>query len=269
MQNASRVRLVFRFLTLFLLITPNQVFAATRIVALNPMISEWSAVILGKDQALKSLIGASEFSHYPEYLKNIPTVGPYPNLQVEKILSMKPDLVIGSVEYNRPDQIEKLRKLKINVRMLPKEEFQSMGKWIRELGMILEANPAANRLSEDWTRRVAALAYNGKPKKVFYQIQFQPLITVGSASFIHDVFGKIGYFNIFGYLGQAYPKISKEAVLERSPDEVLVFEMVANGEDRRKIKETWKTSKVVFLSGDDFARCSPRLLSAVERMIRK
>jgi iron complex transport system substrate-binding protein len=269
MQSANRIRLIIGCLIGLLLVSSNLAVASSRIISLNPMISEWSAQILGKDRALKTLIGASEYSHYPDYLKTVPTVGPYPSLQVEKILSMKPDLVIGSVEYNRPDQIEKLRKLKINIRMLPKEEFRNMGKWILELGEILGEKSAAKRLSDDWNRRAAGLANHGAPKKVFHQIQFQPLITVGSASFIHDVFEKIGYLNVFSHLNQAYPKVSKEAVLAQSPDVVLVFEMVANAEDRRKISDAWRNSKVLFLSGDDFARCSPRLLSAVERMMEK
>jgi ABC-type Fe3+-hydroxamate transport system substrate-binding protein len=266
MANARFLRLKWLLLSVPLL-QSMPAFAADRIVALNPMISEWAAEILGKEAALKRIVGSSEFSNYPEYLKSVPTVGPYPNIQVEKVLSLKPDLVIGSVEYNRPDQIEKLRKLKLNVSMLPKEDFSEMESWILKLGELLGEKKKAALVSEKWNRKLIALRSSQKSKSVFFQVQFQPLITVGSGSFLHAVFQKVGYRNIFAHLHQAYPKVSKEAVLERNPEMVFVFEMEVDSGDRKKSSETWKRSEIRFLNGDDFARCSPRLLTAVERMM--
>ena len=268
MANARLTRLKWFPLSVCLFLSM-PALAADRIVALNPMISEWAAEILGKEVALKRIVGSSEFSNYPEYLKTVPTVGPYPNIQVEKVLSLNPDLVIGSVEYNRPDQIEKLRKLKLNVIMLPKEELSQMKGWILKLGDLLGEKRKAEMVSEEWNRKMAVLRSARKSKSVFFQVQFQPLITVGSESFLHTVFQRIGYRNIFAHLTHAYPKVSKEAVLERNPDEVFVFEMETDSGDRHKTIETWKKSRVRFLNGDDFARCSPRLLSAVERMMEK
>lgn len=254
---------------LFALFFDSSAFAWNRIVTLNPMISEWTAEILGKDTALKKIVGASEYSNYPAYLKNVQTVGPYPQVQPEKILSLNPDLVLASSEYNRPDQLEQLKKLKLNVVILPREEFSEMEAWIVKLGKALGEEKNAKVAAQEWKRLLAEVHPAVKKKKVFFQIQFQPLITVGKDSFLNAAFEKAGYENIFHDLPQAYPKVSKEAVLEKRPDEVLIFEMIKNQDDLENVKDTWKKSLVRVFNGDDFARCSLRLLKALKEAVRE
>jgi iron complex transport system substrate-binding protein len=243
---------------------PSQAFAWNRIVTLNPMVSEWVAEIIGNEQAKKKLVGASEYSNYPEWVNQVPTVGPYPQIQIEKVLSLHPDLVIASIEYNRPDQIEKLKQLKLNVITLPKESFLEMDKWILELGKFLKEDQAASVLAEDWNKSLRELKAIRNKKRAFFQIQFLPLISVGGESFLNDSFKLLGFENIFEKIPQAYPKVSREAVLEKNPEKVFVFEMVKDHEDLEKIKLAWKKSDVQVLSGDDFSRCSRRLLRALK-----
>ena len=240
--------------------------AWNRIVTLNPMISEWTAEVLGKEKSLQKIVGASEYSNYPDFMKKVDTVGPYPQVQIEKILSLNPDIIVASSEYNRPDQLEQLRKLKLKVVTLPREEFLKMEGWITELGRVLGEDARAKVVVGEWRRGLAALKPRARVKRVFFEIQYQPLITVGHESFMNEAFEKIGYENIFSDLPLAYPKISKEAVLEKNPEEVLVFEMVKDQADLEKINETWKKSKVRVLSGDRFARCSLRLLTALKEL---
>lgn len=251
-------------LFLFCFFVPALTHAFDRIVTLNPTVSEWTAEILGKDKALRKMVGASEYSNYPEYLKGITTVGPYPQVYPEKILSLKPDLVIASAEYNRPDQIEKLKKLNLHVEVLDKEHFLKMDEWILQLGKILGEEVSAQSAANQWKKSLEEMKPPKVSRKVFFQIQFQPLITAGGTGFLNDSFKKVGMENIFADIKQAYPKVSRESVLEKKPDIVLVFEMVKNHEDMSKIKAAWKASRVEVLNGDDFSRCSPRLLKALK-----
>ncbi len=247
----------------FIFVTP--ALAWDRIVVLNPMIAEWSAEILGKEKTLKKIIGTSEYSNYPSYMKSVAAIGPYPNIQIEKILSLHPDLVIASSEYNRIDQIEKLKKLKLNVVTLPRESFHQMEKWILELGAALGEETAAKTVVLSWKKDLQEIkAPQKKTKRAFFEIQYQPLITVGRDSFVNDSFKLVGIENIFETMPQSYPKVSKEAVLAKKPEIVFVFEMVKESEDLEKIKSTWKQSRVHILNGDDYSRCSPRLLKAIK-----
>jgi len=88
--------------------------AYSRIITLAPVISEWTAEILGPESSKTKIVGVSEYSNYPLQLKSIQTIGAYPKLNIEKIASFKPDLVLASSEYNRPEQLEQLKRLKIN-----------------------------------------------------------------------------------------------------------------------------------------------------------
>lgn len=243
---------------------PSPAMAWNKIVTLNPMVSEWVAEILGNDRAKKVLVGASEYSNYPKWVSGIPTVGPYPQIQIEKVLSLHPDLVIASSEYNRPDQIEKLKQLKLNVLSMPKENFTEMGKWILELGKVLSEEQSARFLAEDWSKSLLELKTVKNKKKAFFQIQFLPLITVGKDSFLNESFKLVGFENIFESIPQSYPKVSKESVLEKNPETVFVFEMVKDHEDLETIKMSWKKSEIQILNGDDFSRCSRRLLKALK-----
>ncbi len=264
--NSIKQNVVFTFISLFGLLLPSHSFAWNRIVTLNPMASEWVAGILGPNQAAQKIVGVSEYSNFPEYLKKIKTIGPYPNIQFESILALKPDLVIGSAEYNRDDQLQKLKELKLNVIVLPKENLFKMSDWIGQLGKVLNEPEATKLAIAEWQSDLSKIKTLKKNKKVFFQIQFQPLITIGSESFLNDAFNLVGFENIFQNIKQSYPKVSKEAVFEKNPDVVLVFEMVKNQEDLNKIKLTWKKSVIQVLNGDDFSRCSPRLLKALKEM---
>lgn len=146
-------RLKLRYLFLFLIL-PFEVRAFDRIVTLTPSLSEWTATLLGEAKAKKAIVGVSEFSQYPAYLKSVDLVGPYPKLAVEKIASLKPDLVLASAQANQHDQIEQLRRLRLNVQVLPVEKFSEMAEWIVNLGEILHEKKAAEAVQKEWIRGV-------------------------------------------------------------------------------------------------------------------
>ena len=254
------------YLTVISILISSPAYAWNRIVTLNPMISEWTAEMLGQDKVFQKIVGASEYSHYPDFMKKVSTVGPYPQLQIEKILSLHPDLVIGSVEYNRADQLEKLKQLKLNVVVLPKENFHQMKEWLMELGKALNETEAAQKTALVWEKEMGTIKSHLKHKRVFFEVQFQPLITVGRDSFLTEAFQFAGFENIFDHIPQAYPKVSREAVLQKKPVNVFVLEMIKDPTELSKIKIAWKNSEVTFLNGDDFSRCSLRLLRALKEL---
>ncbi len=247
-----------------------EAFASKKIVILAPVISEWTAEILGQEQTLKQVVGVSEYSHYPDYLKKIQTIGPYPQLHIEKIASLHPDLVLGSSESNLSEQIEKLRRLHLNVVLLKKETFQGMSEWIKELGKALEADASATQVAKHWLLAVGKLKVKHHPaKRMLIEVQDEPLITVGGGSFLNDAFSSVGYQNIFSALPQSYPKLSREAVLKEKPDVIFVMNVMGSDDSFEISKAKWKRflkSDVISISADDFARCSFRLLKGIEAL---
>jgi len=250
-------------------------FAAfNRVVSLNPVVSEWVAEILGDGEAKRVMVGVSEYSNYPEYLQERVHVGPYPQLNIEKIAGLKPDLVLGAEEYNRAEQIEQLKRLKLNVRVLRRESFAGMAEWIEELGRALEQPTLAKKAAQKWRDGLAALQKpKAAPVKVFIEIQHVPLITVGGASFLTEALERVGYHNVFSQLESGYPKVSIEAVIKADPDRVFILDHAGSDAELDRSIADWnrfkslsavRTRRVTAISGDDFARCSLRLLNALK-----
>lgn len=248
--------------------------AAERIVTLAPVLAEWSAEILGVKEAKTQIVGVSEYSDYPVELKTIERIGPYPQINIEKIASLKPTLVIASSEYNRGDQLEKLKRLKLRVEILPIEKFSSMEEWIRKLGGVLNAPKEASLAAARWKKSVQELK-KGTPKRVLIQVQDSPIVVVGGDSFLNEAFAAIGMQNVFSDLKQSYPKVSREAVLKENPDVIYIIDLTGKPEDFERSKAVWqkfaslkavKNNQMKIIPGDDFARCSPRLLNALKQL---
>ncbi len=264
--------------------------APRRIVALNPLLSEWTAAVLGDDYSRTAIVGVSEYSHHPALLKSIPTVGPYSLVNIERVAALKPDLVLASEEYNRPDQLEQLRRLRLNLRVLPKERFAGFGEWITKLGDALGEPAGAKRERERWEKTLqetlaqagpaGASGPNGSAaiknnRSYLIEIQAEPLITAGKQSILTEALGAAGFRNVFDDLDSGYPKVSIEAVLRRNPE--WIFVLTHGGEEATLAvaKKRWarfralravRAGRVVALSGDDFARCSLRLLNALKQL---
>jgi len=258
--------------------TPAQA-AFHRVVSLNPVVSEWVAEILGERDAMRVLVGVSEYSNYPNVLQKIEKIGPYPQLNIEKIAGLKPDLVLASEEYNRPEQLEQLRRLKLPLKVLSKETFHSMPEWILSLGSALQEVKKAARARNRWVNLKASLGAETQPStRVFIEVQHQPLISVGSESFLTEALLAVGYQNIFSNLKSGYPKVSLEAVIKADPERIFILDHVGDEKSLNESKKDWarfrtlsavKSAQISLISGDDFARCSLRLLNALKRLRSK
>lgn len=253
--------------------------AFERIVTLTPEVGEWSALVLGKD-AEKKIVGVSEFTDEPEELQKKEKVGAYASIQIEKIISLKPDLIIGAVENNRVEQIERLRSLKLNVALLPRAQFKTFSEWIIKLGEILKDPDSAQKWADEWKSRVQALHIQGKEQKVrvFVEIQHNPLITIGRESFLSDALDSIGFENVFRSLQSGYPKISIEAVLREKPEVLLIMDQTNDQQLTDASRAAWarfkkipaiQNQKIEVISGNDFGRFSLRLLNALKKLESK
>jgi ABC-type Fe3+-hydroxamate transport system substrate-binding protein len=268
---------MIRFLLTLILFSALRAEAAPRrIVCLNPVVCEWTAEILGPEATRSRVAGVSEYSDHPESLKGKREVGPYPKLNLEAIAGIGPDLVIGSSEYNLPDQLEQLKRLGLNPRILGKESFHSMESWIGELGAALGEREAASRASLRWRKlRESLQTKSGRKEAVFIEVQHSPLISVGGGSFLSEALEVVGYSNVFASIKSGYPKVSFEAVLRADPSRIFILDHAGNPEEARESKRDWerfrtlsavRAGQVRLISGDDFARCTLRLLNALKRL---
>lgn len=257
-------------------LTPEDLRPHPRLVALSPLVAEWTAELLGCERARKRLVGVSDYSDDPECLVGIPSIGPYHRFSVERVLALKPDLVIGSDEYNG-DQARTLRAAGLRVELLPKETFLGMPEWIRRMGSILGVSEAAGGWAKRWSAELDELrrkrARRRASTRVFVEIQHEPLMGLGGGSFLSEALAAAGKENVFSKLREGYPRVSPEAVLKENPDEIYILDLRDQDRAFELSRSHWqkypglkaaRMGKITRLPGRDFARCTPRLLGAVK-----
>src|SRR4051812_45152654 len=108
-----RVLVLLSLVCCFSNVNASETLLPKRIVTLAPSLGELASDLLGPE--LDRIVGVSEFTDYPPTLSKIPSIGPYVRINVEKVLSLKPDLVLGTVSGNSKEQVEQLIALGLHV----------------------------------------------------------------------------------------------------------------------------------------------------------
>lgn len=245
--------------------------AAQRIISLAPHVTE-SLFAAG---AGNKIVGAVSYSDYPEEAKKIPRVGGYPSLNLEKIVSLKPDLVIAWTSGNSPKHIEKLISLGLTVFMSEPRYPEDIAKTIQRFGILAGTNDIASKSSKDFIHHYQSLKkrYSNKEKvKVFYQIWNKPLMTISGAHLISDIIKLCGGENVFADLKILTPRISLEYVLASKADVIVSGGM---GKARPDWLDDWKAwpalpavknKHLYFVEPALMQRVGPRILHGADKL---
>ncbi len=239
----------------------------TRIVALAPALGELVARLLGND--LSRLVGVSDFTDSSEALKRVPSIGSYARFNVEKVMSLRPDLVLATSAGNAKDQVLRLRELGLPVVVVSADNLKELIQSIRLVGDAVGARREGRKIAEELANHIAEAkkrARARKPRKVLLQIGDDPLVVAGGGSFIHEAIEAVGAVNLYGD-ADGYPRPSLEDVLKRNPEVVLVVTMTEDKEVFEKMARKWstftalkavKSDQVKVLNGDTLLRPSIR-----------
>ena len=193
---------------------------AQRIVSLAPHITE----LLFSAGAGDRLVGAVDFSDWPPAAKQLPRVGAYNAVDMERILALRPDLVVAWASGNPPALIERLRGLGLTVFLSEPRELEDVAGNLERLGRLAGTEATAQAAADAFRRRLQALRerYSARvPVSVFYQIWFRPLMTVNGEHLISKVIRLCGGRNVFADLPTLVPKLDMEAVLAADPQAIV------------------------------------------------
>jgi iron complex transport system substrate-binding protein len=246
---------------------------ARRIVSLAPHITE----NLYAAGAGAKLVGAVEYSDYPEAAKRARRVGDYARPDLEAIVALKPDLVLTWRSGNADAVVGKLKSLGLNVYQTQPERLEDIPADIETIGRLAGTEAAADAAATAFRRRLAKLRaqYADQPTvPVFYQAWHQPLLTVGGEQIISDVIRLCGGANIFAALPAQAPTVSIEAVLAADPEAIVASGMgyaTPIGLDAwRRWKRLTATARgnLFFVPADLMQRATPRLLDGAEQLCR-
>ena len=192
-----------------------------RLVCLIPsVVDDVYALGAGAD-----VIAVSDYTKYPAEAKTKPRIGLPLSPSLETIVSLHPDLVLGSADTNHIQIVNQLQQYGIPVFMVDPHGIAGIYKSIRSLGVVLNRGSAANDLiarlhSRENAVRARAL---GKPVvRVFMPIWYDPVITIGKHAFITELIAVAGGESVTDDIAQEWPQISLEAVIARAPEAILL-----------------------------------------------
>ena len=179
-----------------------------RIVTLAPSLTE-ILYFLGLGDRV---VGVTQFSYYPPEAKRKPKVGSYIDLNVEKIISLAPDLVIGTADGNQPGVVDLLEQAGIPVFIVNPRDVTQTLQTIETLGKISGAGQKARELFMSLKERVDDIREKtrlAERPKVFVQINIKPIMTVNRNTFLDDLVRLAGGQNLFCDQPLNYPIISQ------------------------------------------------------------
>lgn len=244
---------------------------AERIVALSPGATE----LLFAAGAGERVVAAVSFSNYPSAAEDLPRVGTYDRIDLEAVLALEPDLVVGWQSGNPGEQLARLEELGLPVYYLELRAFEDVATTLERLGRLAGTGKTARRAAKDFRRSVSAIRdryADSAPVGLFYQIWVDPLMTVNNDHLISEAIELCGGDNVFGDLPNLVPRISKEAVLAADPEVIVAGGM---GESDTSWLDGWRKfggltavqrDNLFFVPPSTLQRPTPRLLQGTEML---
>ena len=221
----SRTSLM-RFLLLIVVLFPftsafaEQSQSVQRIISLSPHMTElaYSAGLGNK------LIAASDYSDYPEQAKKLERVANYRGIKMERILTLKPDLILAWKGGNPSREMDRLQQLGIKIFYSNPTQLTDIADTIIKLGKFADdPNKSMTAATTFRTQlaKIKARYQNKSPVRYFYQLSDSPMLTISDGNWPSPVFDICGGENIFATSTAAYPQVNQEQVVVRQPNVIF------------------------------------------------
>ncbi len=246
-----------------------------RIVSMAPSLTEILYYLGLGDH----VVGVTQFSYYPPEAAHKPKVGSYINLNVERIISLNPDLAIGTADGNKASVVRLLEQVGIPVYIVNPRKVRDVISTIAALGDLCGVGRKAKELTSCLVRRVDYISKKTAGLRrplVFLQINMKPIMTVNRNTFHHDVIQLAGGENMSQDEPVTYPRISVEEVIKRNPEIIIISSMERGGRFEQARQEWFKWSviqavkerRIHLVESDLLDRPSPRIIEGVDIMAR-
>ncbi len=244
---------------------------AQRIVSLAPHATE----LLFSAGAGDRVVGVVDYSDYPPAARRLPRVGGYNALDLEAILALRPDLVVGWASGNPPGLAEQLRGLGLTVFLSEPRRLEDIASNLQRLGRLAGTEVVASRVAADFRRRLQDLRarYAERPPvRVFYQIWHRPLLTINGEHLISKVIRLCGGRNVFADLPVLVPTLDIEAVLAADPEVIVRGVRADADEDWTAFWRRWpqlravREGQLIGLPADLLQRPTLRLLEGAQQL---
>ena len=246
-----------------------------RIISLAPSITEILFALGLNDE----ITGVTDFCDFPETAAKKPRIGGFANASIEKIVSLKPDLIIGIRDGNRMDALQGLNDLGFAIYVIDPKGVDGLTKTVQNIGEVTGKEDESIRIARSILIRkelIASLTRNLPRPKVFFQIGTGPTITVGRGTLADDLIRLSGGRSVAEDESAVYPLYSIETILSRAP-EIIIMSSMEGKKDYSKLIEKWqywkdipavKRNAIYVVDSNLVDRPTPRIIEGLEGMVR-
>jgi len=193
---------------------------AQRVLAMAPHVTE----LLFAAGGGAKIVGAVNYSDYPEAAKRIPQIGSNRQIDMERAIALKPDLIVVWMHGSSERQVDELRALGIPMFHSEPRKLDDIAASLQKMGRLMGteavADPAAARLRQELAGLRKQYA-NRPPVRLFYQVWDKPLYTLNGTHIVSDAIAVCGGVNIFASLKVTAPIVNVEAVLQEDPEAIF------------------------------------------------
>jgi iron complex transport system substrate-binding protein len=245
-----------------------------RIISLAPNITEiLFALGLGDRVA-----AVTSYCDFPEEAKTKEKIGDTLHPNLERIIALKPDLVLTTTASQLEDLTSKLDQLAVPLYVTNPRTVRDTVSSIRKIGEATGASARAAEVADEMERRISAveMRVKGMPEpRVFYVLQTGPLITAGRDTFINDLIRIAGGQSISGDEAADYPQFSRETVIARAPE--VIIAPSSHGKDYVRVEDlrrdfpttpAVRSNRIVTVDPDWVVRPGPRIVDGLEQLAR-
>jgi iron complex transport system substrate-binding protein len=248
----------------------------TRVISTAPNLTE----IVFELGAGERLVGVTRYCNHPEAAKAIVRIGGYLDPSVEKMVALKPQLVLSTARGGASTLTTALARYNIPVLQLPLDTLDDVKKSFITIGKALALEPQAQSLTERFNaeirRQQARIPQNASKARALIIIGHKPLIVAGRGAFIGDLILLAGGENVAADSTQPYPQWSAETLLRRKPEVIIDAWMGGPKAKESPSRDRWRTmqdipavknGRVHQWTDDRLLRPGPRLTDALERLV--
>lgn len=252
---------------------------ARRIISLSPHITE----LLFAAGAGEYIVAVTDYSDYPPAARKIERIGNAQRVDMERLVSLKPDLVVAWTSGNSAGDIAAIRRIGIPVFYSDPKHLEDIPAQLNNLAKLTATKKTAARSSAIYSKKYEKLLAarrrgnrnnrNTNKVSLFYQLWRQPLMTVNRNHLINDVIELCGGENVFASSAAMTPVVEIESIIAANPRVI-----VASNVTRSELISAWKKwpaidavkkGRFVVIPADLIHRPGPRIIQAAELMCRE
>ncbi len=243
-----------------------------RLISLTPSVAD-ALYALGAES---DVVGVSAYTKYPPQARQKPSIGLPLNPSLETIVSLHPDLVLGSADLP-PQNLKAFERLGIPVFLVKPRGIEGIYSSLLDLGNALNREAEAEKLVVRLSSRVEAVRerVQGKERvRVFMLIWADPIVTVGKDAFITDLITAAGGESATRNLAHEYPEISFETVVALAPESLLLIRASSMSVENLAQRAGWDSlpairNRRVYYADDRLNLPSPVAIDALEDLARQ